>query len=271
MVLFELLSQSPPFQNVLDPNMEIRENIRPQIDPRKAQSPVLLQELICRCWHQDPDMRPRMEEVVKYIQYPEFDKLRDEELLENITSISSAYACRICPEQEYLVTVAETQSLSVTTKLIHNTIIPIEKIMNKDLDHIGTLDSLINKYSGRDRTHPYSSDEQSVLIGDSDDGERITSMTRFSFSESSISRHSLRQNKGPLKKKVLKSTDDNLKVKGELSDASEISATGFDPYSQIWLCSHVGRGKNILKIFTFIDDHPGHYVRVLLLYYNRYI
>ncbi len=103
MVLYELLSQRSPFDNVqpqVKRNHEVRDGQRPTLQTRETRSLVLLQELMALCWHQDPDLRPRMGQVAEWIQAPKFERLRSEISLSEVKSISCACVCRILPEYE---------------------------------------------------------------------------------------------------------------------------------------------------------------------------
>ena len=224
MVLFQLLSQSPPFQNAIDPNFEVQHDIRPTIDDKNIQSPILIQELICACWHHNPDNRPKMKEVTMFIQDAEFESLRDEVSLVNIQSVSTVECCRICPE--YYEHSLKSNESANHTKLLYNTMVPLEKHMERDLDDIGALQISLTEGS--------LTNDKEVSIN-----QEVSNKMR--------SRQSLCRNRYPINKRT------------ESKELTQFHASShdFESCSQIWLHSHTGKNQNIVNILTFIDNHPG--------------
>lgn len=103
MTIYELLSLSPPFGDVLPPfkrNTEIRDRHRPLLKGRQTRSLVLLQELMRLCWEHDPDHRPRMSQIREWVSAEEFERLRADVALSDVHSISCACVSRIAPENE---------------------------------------------------------------------------------------------------------------------------------------------------------------------------
>ena len=103
MTLYELLSLSAPFSDVIPPfkrNTEIRDRHRPVLKARQTRSLVLLQELMQLCWDHDPDKRPKMSQIKDWVDSEEFERLRAEVALSDVHSISCACVCRITPENE---------------------------------------------------------------------------------------------------------------------------------------------------------------------------
>ena len=114
MTLYELLSFRSPFDNVPlhKRNFEIHEKQRPAIQARETRSLVLFIDLMAMCWNQEPEDRPNMSQVRKWIESPEFEKLRTEVDLQYVKSISCACVCRILPqnEEQYVATSIHTTS-----------------------------------------------------------------------------------------------------------------------------------------------------------------
>jgi len=226
MVLFELLSQYPPFKDANDPNFEVQHDVRPTIDDKRALSPILIRELICTCWHQSPDIRPKMKEVAVFIQDAEFESLRDEISLGSTESISSVESCRICPEYESSLTSNESKILANHIKSLCNTMVPLERIMERDLDHIGTL--------------TVSTIESSLSKGkEASINERVS----FTKNMHSRQRQSLCRRSYPLNKRTPCQPNE--------------SAHDFESCSQIWLHSRTRTNQNFVNILTFIDNHNG--------------
>lgn len=102
MVLYELLSQRPPFDNVPFErrNRMVRDEQRPPLEDKAARTPTQLQVLMEMCWNKDPENRPRMSQVVEWIRAPEFERLRAEIALREVKSISCACVCRVLPESD---------------------------------------------------------------------------------------------------------------------------------------------------------------------------
>lgn len=103
MVLYELLSQQSPFGDinpVFKRNHKIQAGQRPVLHMKETRTLIQLQDVMKLCWEQEPDKRPAMSKVIEWINTPEFERLRAEITLCNITSISSVCTCRILPEHE---------------------------------------------------------------------------------------------------------------------------------------------------------------------------
>ena len=273
MVLFELLTQRTPFVNVQPPvkrNHEVKDGRRPTLEVKETRSILLLQELMFICWNQDPEGRPRMEQVVQWIQAPEFERLRAEISLDEVKSISCACVCRIRPEYEKSEWEENVDPYHNSSQPIYNRMVDFDKLQNDNLGEIGNLDSLVEEYGNGgidvivENMLPSVSLE-SVCIEDSK-GKKITAhdedVYQFVPSRQGGSRTALyrdthqRKNRlsgrrGKLRRK--------MKQEAEAVSENEGAATNFDPYTQIWMCGRDQR-KGLLQIFTFNDDHSGFYV-----------
>ena len=259
MVLFELLSQSAPFPKGTNPDQDIQDGKRPQLDSKKARSPILLQELICRCWDHEPDNRPKMEEVVKCIQMPEFEKLRDEVYIENISSISSACVCCYNPHNEI--------SVSSSVSVLEDSTIHKGSVFHK----IKKFENFSKRNTGQTRTEKELTEikgqkQEIVLIKNtlsSDDLQNVTTNSIMSYELPFLNKHtsgySVHQDNGSLNKiSLISSTEFTLN--DQSSNISDSSAKSMDPYSQIWFSAYIGNKINILNIFTFVDNNPEYYV-----------
>ena len=78
----------------------IKEGRRPSLQPKERRMLILLQDLLEMCWDKEPEKRPKMSQVVEFIQAPEFEWLRAEVALTKVESISCACVCCIFPEHE---------------------------------------------------------------------------------------------------------------------------------------------------------------------------
>lgn len=100
MVLYELLSQHAPFDDIqpaLKRNHEIREGHRPSLQDKETRMLIKLQELMRVCWEQEAESRPRMGQVAEWIRAPEFERLCAVVSLGEIKSISCVSICRVVP------------------------------------------------------------------------------------------------------------------------------------------------------------------------------
>ena len=103
MVLYELLSQRSPFDDVhpvVKRNHEVRDGHRPALQAKETRTLIRLQELMELCWDKDAEARPKMSQAVEWVRAPEFERLRAEIALTEVKSVSCACVCRILPEHE---------------------------------------------------------------------------------------------------------------------------------------------------------------------------
>lgn len=275
MVLFELLSQSPPFDNIViqNRNKAVKDGKRPNLDVKETHSPLLFQELMSICWEQDPDNRPRMEQVVEWIRAPEFERLRAEMLLKEVKSISCACVCRIHPEYESSVSMENADSLRKSTQPIYNINIHLEKLLKEDLEGIGNLDSLVEKYHGNygDKSGSGGITLSSLSLEteciEESSGKKISNsdedIYHFLPSRKTGIEHVTYQDTGQQKKS---SRGKHMQNNSDPSEREvETSAMNFDPCTQIWMCGHDQR-KGLLQIFTFNEGHSGYYVSPVEFY-----
>ena len=265
MVLFEVLTQRTPFENIQPPvkrNNEVRDGRRPILEVKETRSILLLQELMFLCWSQDPDARPKMSQVVSWVKSSEFERLRVEISLDEVKSISCACVCRIKPEYESDDSKEVLDIFNKDTEHVFNGLVQFEDLQNEKLGEIGNLDSLVEEYGdgGIDLIVPNmmpSCSLESICIEDSK-GRKITAEdedvyqflpsrqtgTNRTHRDSQQHRSRSSGRRGRLRKKI-----------AEEEEANKM----FDPYTQIWMCGRDQR-KGLLQIFTFNDDHSGFYV-----------
>ena len=266
MVLYELLSQRSPFDNVqpqLKRNHEVRDGHRPSLHAKETRSLVFLQELMMMCWEQEPDNRPQMNQVVKWIQAPEFERLRAEITLNDVKSISCACVCRILPQHEIQ---EHTSPFRGKEKTFYNDLIDFETLQKHQLDEIGTLDSLIEEL---ERVNPQNGKESDASI------DLILPNMLPSVSMESVCIENAKgdrfMNDGEdvyqfLPTRARKGSIRNQRKSENFTGGPDSEKKGFDPYTQIWMCGRDQR-KGMLQIFTYNDGHPGHYVSK----YSQYI
>ncbi len=277
MVLFELLTQRTPFEKIQPPvkrNHEVRDGRRPILEVKETRSILLLQELMFICWNQDPDMRPKMDQVVQWIQSPEFERLRVEISLDEVKSISCACVCRIQPEYEKPES-EDTSSFHEDTQPVYNGMVDFDKLSNESLGGIGNLDSLVEEYGGDggiDLIVPNmlpACSMESICIEDSK-GNRITAEDKdvYQFLPSHRSGSRAAMYRDTHQRRNRSSGRHGKFRRKQVEEPDDLAATLVDPYTQIWMCGRDQR-KGLLQIFTFNDDHSGFYVsldRTVLMY-----
>lgn len=68
--------------------------------PQDKHSPVLVQELMSLCWHPNPDLRPDMNQCKQWASSDEFDRLRANITLSDVSSVACACVSHIDPGVE---------------------------------------------------------------------------------------------------------------------------------------------------------------------------
>lgn len=277
MVLYELLSQRSPFDNVhpqLKRNHEVRDGQRPTLQAKETRTLIQLQDLMKLCWDQDPERRPKMSLVVEWIQATEFERLRAEISLSEVKSISCACVCRILPEYEPQVG-GYVPDHSTWERTVYNTDdMGFDTLQKESLDNIGNLDSLIEEYSSTDASIDLivpnmlpSISMESVCI-ENLEGKRITNEGEdiYQFVPSKQRSSSIRKDR---RRRVSSGQDRSGAESGGAGAGEKLTGSGgaatnskgkkFDPYTQIWMCGRDQR-KGLLQIFTYNDGNPGNYV-----------
>ena len=100
MVLYELLTQRTPFKDVQPAakrNQKVWNGQRPSLKAKEERMPLKLHELMELCWEKEAEDRPNMQQVVEWVQAPEFLSLRAKVSLKDVKFISS---CCVVPENE---------------------------------------------------------------------------------------------------------------------------------------------------------------------------
>lgn len=266
MVLYELLSQRSPFDNVhpqLKRNHEVRDGQRPTLQAKETRTLIQLQDLMKLCWDQEPEHRPKMSLAVEWIQATEFERLRAEISLSEVKSISCACVCRILPEYEPQVG-GYIPDHSTYERTVYNTDdTDFDTLQKGSLDNIGNLDSLIEEYSSMDASIDLivpnmlpSISMESVCI-ENLEGKRITNEGEdiYQFVPSKQRSGSIRKDR----RRRVSSGQDRPGVESGDSGGSATKGKKFDPYTQIWMCGRDQR-KGLLQIFTYNDGNPGNYV-----------
>jgi len=283
MVVYELLSQRSPYDDVqpaLKRNNEVREGQRPKLQAKETRSLIQLQELMRLCWDKEPELRPKMSQVVEWIRAPELERLRMEVALQEVKSISCACVCRILPEYEPQAGHASARwgkSYGVN-------------------NGFGLMDSLDLSEHIAGMEDPYGSDNEgsgggiSIVVQnmlpstsmysqciESAEGKKISNEGEDIYKFSKSRRMSTKQ------RRQRKGSTSHKEKGGALTDSGsswaqqsheERSGSGgsggvgsgfgsgnnmFDPYTQIWMCGRDQR-KGMLQIFTYNDGLPGYYV-----------
>ena len=233
MTLYELLSYRAPFDNVMPAvkrNHEIRDKQRPILKAKETRSLVLLQDLMMMCWDHEPDERPNMSQVHEWASAPEFERLRSEINLKDVSSTSCVCVCRVCPENED----DEDTNVNIGHIREDEVFFTLEESMDSPYVH----DLVVTNGFGPE---PFSSDplpsllQRNILPSVSEDGGHIE--------------HS----EGHFPVIAGKSSVVEDEADGEVQLDPE-------PYTQIWICGRDQR-KGLLQIFTYYDGQAGSYVR----------
>ena len=75
MVLYELLTQRAPFEDVQPAakrNQKVRNGQRPSLTAKEERIPLKLHQLMELCWEKEAEDRPNMKQVVEWVQALEF-------------------------------------------------------------------------------------------------------------------------------------------------------------------------------------------------------
>ena len=239
-----------PFDHIphVKRNHEVRDKQRPLLKAKETRSLVLLQDLMVMCWDHEPEERPRMSQVKRWVSSPEFERLKAEIALKDVKSISCACMCRITPEDEE-ESIAASPAEDLGTNIRHNP------------------------------------EDDDVLFYSSDEDDQSAIMSGLMLRDYSDDPGLSQLNFGPQADILPSVSEDNTNVEhGEngqvvADDGQEDSVYQFlpcgkgmrvaadddtlhhqiEPYTQIWLCGRDQR-KGLLLIFTYYDGQPGSYV-----------
>ncbi len=251
MVVYELLSQRFPFddQPFLNRNQKVKDGERPTLQASETRTLIQLQDLMRICWDEKPENRPRMEQVVQWIQTAEFERLRVEIALKEVKSITCACVCRILPEHKSGNSGGGDSHGRKGLGFVYG---PDGRIYSENtLGDIGNLDSLIQQYSTLVPNNMLSLDSFCI---ESMEGKK------YSYGEDvyQFTPSKLKEGNGEANVKagvVVGTTDVGLEK--ERGTTKEVGL--FHPYTQIWMCGRDKR-KGLLQIFTYTDGYPGQYV-----------
>ena len=223
MVLFELMGLRYPYEGYEFPNQAVIDNKRPHLLNQETQALIRLQDLMKVCWDQEPDNRPRMEQVVEWIKAPEFESLRAEVTFGGLTSTTCSCVCRVLPE--HITAAADSGGHnSSRVGVIYNQDGTI--LTDNSLGDIGTFDSLIEELGGN-----------STFV------DQVMSMKGS---------NSMEENK--VDQIDVSATGVQLEKEGA-SNSQKITRI-VNPETQIWMCGRYKETK-LLQISTYIDGNPG--------------
>ena len=253
MTLFELLSYRPPFGDVLPAvkrNHEIRDKQRPVLKAKETRSLVLLQDLMTMCWDHESDERPRMRQVYEWASAPEFERLRAEINLKDVSSTSCACVCRVSPENEDDYPQCNGSKFNIG----HIQDEDVFYDMDESIDYMH--DVMMNGIG------------PAPLIGNS-----MPSLSQRNILPSvSEDSGNIEHSEGHLPIATPKSV---VVADGEDEGEGDVQQE-LEPYTQIWLCGRDQR-KGLLQIFTYYDGQAGSYVcychcnRIVLFRHHSYL
>lgn len=281
MVLYELLSQRGPFDNVQPPikrNYEVRDGQRPALQAKETRSLIQLQDLMKLCWEKEAENRPKMNQVVEWIRAPEFERLRAEVTLREVKSISCTCVCRILPEYELQASEDYPTSQRTGAGLLYGVNDGLADFDESENDDFGTENARALPDDGGmngnvadasiDLIVPNmlpSISMDSICIENlegnriSNDGEDVYQFLPTKTRKGSVHGRAGSVNRGE------RGSFDRSGSSGPGGEWTRMKGTGgmegkkFDPYTQIWMCGRDQR-KGLLQIFTYNDGLPGNYV-----------
>ena len=297
MVLFEMLSQRSPFDDVeaLKRNHEVREGKRPALQAKETRTLIQMQDVMRMCWEKEPENRPTMSQIVEWIRAPEFERLRAEIALGGVRTISCACVCRILPEYEADNASEELYSpQGAGAGGLHSLDEDLPSISEVDggEEGEGMFDSLIRAYGGSNTDLPSGGASIDLIVPNmlpsiSMDSVCIETVEGTKISNEGEDIYQFIPNKlrkgSTHKKRRLGSHSRVLRDRMERKEPEEEAASAsvsygdhvggakkFEPYTQIWMCGRDQR-KGSLQIFTYNDGIPGSYVRNALGSCSLYI
>eukprot|EP00117_Sycon_ciliatum_P031638 scpid2508/ scgid0311/ Leucine-rich repeat serine/threonine-protein kinase 1; Leucine-rich repeats, ras-like domain, kinase protein 1; PARK8-related kinase len=102
MFLYELISMEKPFSSYHDAraNAAVLRDQRPGWTPKLGHAPVCAQDVMLKCWMQDPDLRPTMSEVLTMIKMPTFARILNALYFEECFTILDACVSVIKPDAD---------------------------------------------------------------------------------------------------------------------------------------------------------------------------
>ena len=101
------------------------------------------------CWDHEPNNRPSMSQVLQWSKSSEFESLRVDSNLAQVTAISTACVTRIDPEFDSNL---EHDSNDSSYKFMKSQTITQDSVTSSKTDRCNTDDSEIEPRSGRDRS-----------------------------------------------------------------------------------------------------------------------
>ena len=234
MVIYELLSLQGPFANVEvhKRNNLVKENKRPPLQGRCLWSPVMAQSIMRMCWSHDPDDRPTMKEVTRWVQREEFTRLRAEIFLDKVESVSCACVSRITLEDEQ-------EEVCVTSNGYASGIghIPVEN----------SITSAVFEEFGN-----------STIMSDMDP---CTQYSQLQYAPLSFNDTVGRSILPPIQNRIVSdgSVSDSVDSEKKHKERSHyVKHLSKQTYSQVWVCDR--KEKGLLEIFTYCDSQAGYYV-----------
>ena len=235
MVIYELLSLQGPFANVEvhKRNNLVKENKRPPLQGRCLWSPVMAQSIMRTCWSHNPDDRPTMKEVTRWVQREEFTRLRAEIFLDKVESVSCACVSRITLEDEQEEEIYATSN-GHASGIGH---IPLENSITS---------AVFEEFS------------TSTIMSDMDP---CTQYTQLQFAPLSISDTPKRSVLPPIQNRLVSdgSVNDSVDSERKHKERSHyVKHLSKQTYSQVWVCDR--KEKGLLEIFTYCDSQAGYYV-----------
>ena len=116
---------------------------------QEAQSPVLIQDVMEMCWDHEPNNRPSMSQVLQWAESIEFESLRVDSNLAQVTGISTACVTRIDPELDSYL---ERDDSDSSYTLMKSQTITQDSVTSSKADRCNTDDGEIEPRSDRDRS-----------------------------------------------------------------------------------------------------------------------
>jgi serine/threonine protein kinase/ankyrin repeat protein/GTPase SAR1 family protein len=245
MTLYELISLQPPFSknDAQKRNHEVRSGKRPPIGSKERHSPLLVQELMKLCWHNDPVVRPSMRQCHEWTSSVEFERLRAQITLGNCSAISCSCVSRIEPEyeNEWVKFSKKHSALAELPTVINGVTINKQEIQqfNCDVEMIPPETESIEIEESLVKLKNDDADTIQSIDENDDDVTVDTGLDNGAVSSPKVS--------------FRKSPSKNISS-SSLNETKELTATLLkDAYTQIWMCGR-DQKKGLLSVFIFPDN-----------------
>lgn len=212
---------------------------------------MLVQELMGLCWHPNPDLRPDMHQCKQWASSNEFERLRANIILGDVSSVACACVSHIDPNLE-----EEGEKKPLTTASTEESE-DQSAVMSREIE-TQLSDSDFARFSLRSKIIQAQEEEEWELIQgppsrlNTDSGLKSTGDTCSYVTD---------------QEQEQRSPDRTFLTHKEEVRKRETREKGADPYTQVWMCGR-DKKKGLLAVFLFPDNQKSYSVRC---YWNPYM